>query len=73
MLISFFLSNRVFINRFLKIFGSLAIFSSLFRLFQSLIDINENDRSASEELVYMGQHRFNLPYRVFLEWTSKFS
>ena len=67
------LSERVFINRFLKLFVSLAIMSPLLRLFRSLIDLTENDRPPSVKLLYMGQRKFNLPKRVFLKWKSKFS
>ena len=55
------LSERVFINRFLKLFVSLAILSSLLKLFWYLIDLTENDRPDSVELLSMGQRRFNLP------------
>ena len=41
-------------------------------LFQSLIDLTENDRPPAVELFYMGQRRFNMPKRVFVEWTSEF-
>ena len=67
------LSERVFINRSSKLFVSLAIISPLLRLFRSLIDLTENDRPPSVKLLYMGQRKFNLPKRVFLKWTSKFS
>ena len=45
----------------MKLFVSLAILSSLLRFFQYLIDLTENDRPASVELLSMGQRRFNLP------------
>ena len=55
------LSERVFINRFLKLFVSLAILSSLLKLFWYLIDLTEIDRPDSVELLSMEQRRFNLP------------
>ena len=58
LLFSFCLSKSVFINRFLELFASLEILSSLFRLFQSLIDLTENDRPPSVKLFYMGQRKF---------------
>ena len=73
LLFSFCLSKSVFINRFLELFASLEILSSLFRLFQSLIDLTENYRPPSVKLLHMGQRKFNFPKCVFLEWTSKFS
>ena len=73
LLFSLCFSKSVFINRFLELFASLEILSSLFRLFQSLIDLTENYRPPSVKLLHMGQRKFNFPKCVFLEWTSKFS
>ena len=58
LLFSFCLFKRVFINRYFGTFSSLEILSSLFRLFQSLIDLTENDRPPSVKLFYMGQRKF---------------
>ena len=72
-LVSFCLSKGVFINCFLKLFVSLEILSSLFRLYQLVFNrsITGNDRLPSVELLKR-QRRFNLPKRVLLERKSEF-
>ena len=58
------LSKRVFFR--LRNFLSLEFMSAFSMLFQSSIDLNENVHPL-QYLLYMGQHRFSLLKRVFLE------
>ena len=74
LLFSFCLSKREFINCFLKFFVSLEILSSLFWLFQSLINLEPREWSTpySRIVIYVAALVL-LPKCVFLEWISEFS